>query len=179
MIYLDLFKAFFKIGLFTFGGGYSMLPLIEEEIVNKNKWATKDEVYDYFAVAQSFPGAIAINTSTLVGYKIAGKKGGIISTFGVILPSFIIILIIATFFLKIAHLEIVKKVFSGINAAIILLLLLAAIRIIKSSVRDKISILILLISLSLAIYGINPVLIIISAISLGVLRYFLERKQNV
>ncbi len=179
MIYLDLFKAFFKIGLFTFGGGYSMLPLIEEEIVNQNKWATKDEIYDYFAVAQSFPGAIAINTSTLVGYKIAGRKGGIVSTIGVILPSFIIILLIATFFIKIAHLTIVKNIFSGINGAIIILLSLAAIRIIKSSVRDKVSILIFLIALSLAIYGINPVIIIISAIVLGILRYMVERKKNV
>ena len=94
---LKMFFSFFKIGAFTFGGGYAMIPLIEEEVVNKNKWIEKEEFMDMLVISQSFPGALAINCSTFIGYKLGGMIGGIIAILGVTLPSFIIILFVATF----------------------------------------------------------------------------------
>ena len=91
----ELFITFFKIGLFTFGGGYAMLSLIQREVVNNKQWATDEEVLDYYAVAQCTPGVIAVNTATFVGCKVAGIPGGIIATLGVVTPSIIIIMIIA------------------------------------------------------------------------------------
>ena len=88
----QMFISFFKIGAFTFGGGYAMIPIIEEEVVNKRKWITKEEFMDILVVSQSFPGAMAVNCSTFVGYKIGGIIGGIMGLLGVVLPSFIIIL---------------------------------------------------------------------------------------
>ena len=97
---LKMFFSFFKIGAFTFGGGYAMIPLIEEEVVNKNKWIEKEEFMDMLVISQSFPGAFAINCSTFIGYKLGGVIGGIIAILGVTLPSFMIILFVATVFMQ-------------------------------------------------------------------------------
>ena len=97
-LYLTLFKTFFKIGAFTLGGGYAMIPIIEEEVVNKHKWATREEMLDLIAVAQSCPGVFAINISTFIGYKLRKKRGALCTTLGTALPSFVIILVIALFF---------------------------------------------------------------------------------
>ena len=93
----DLFWTFCKIGALTFGGGYAMLPLIQREIVENKKWSTEKEILDYYAVGQCTPGVIAVNTATFIGYKLRGIIGGIVATLGVIFPSIVIILIIATF----------------------------------------------------------------------------------
>lgn len=171
-LYFELFKVFFKIGAFTFGGGYAMLPLIEEEIVEHKKWVKKEDIYDFFAVSQSFPGAIAINTSTLVGYKVAGKKGAIAATFGVILPSFLIITIIATFFSKIADLSVVKSIFSGINGAVIVLILLAARKMLKIALHDALSVLLVIITVVIILFtNISPIFLIIGGALIGLLLY--------
>jgi len=112
---LKLFWIFFKIGAFTFGGGYAMIPLIEREMVEKQKWLSDDEIIDMFAVAESIPGAIAINTSTFIGYKVAGYWGAIVAMFGVALPSFLIITIIAAVFSQFQDLPLVKAAFEGIR----------------------------------------------------------------
>lgn len=171
-LYLDLFKVFFKIGAFTFGGGYAMLPLIEEEIVEHKNWVKKEEIYDFFAVSQSFPGAIAINTSTLVGYKVAGRKGAIAATLGVILPSFLIITIIATFFSKIADLSVVKAIFSGINGAVIVLILLAARKMLKIALHDALSVLLVITTVVIILFtDISPIFLIIGGALIGLLLY--------
>lgn len=174
-IYLELFKVFFKIGAFTFGGGYAMIPLIEEEIVNNKKWVSKDDVFDIFSISQSIPGAIAINTSTLVGYKIAGKIGAISATFGVILPSFAIISIIAMFFMKISDSKIVEAIFTGVNGAVIVLILLAAKKMIKIAVHNSLSVVIILATVLIVLLtDLSPIFIIISGALIGILLYFYE-----
>ena len=113
-----------------------MIPLIEREVVEKKRWVSEEEVVDVFAVAQSMPGAIAINSSTFIGYKIAGKRGAVVATLGVVLPSFFIIALIAIFYSKFQDAAAVKAVFSGIRPAIVSLIAVAAIRISKTSIVD-------------------------------------------
>lgn len=173
--YWELFKVFFKIGAFTFGGGYAMIPLIEEEIVEHKKWVKKEDVFDLFAISQSIPGAIAINTSTLVGYKIAGKLGAICATFGVILPSFIIISLIASFFSKIADVPVVMAIFTGINGAVIVLVLLAALKMLKIAIHDALSVAIVVVTVCLILFtDISPIYLIISGGLIGYLLYLYE-----
>lgn len=175
-IYWQLFKSFFKIGLFTFGGGYAMIPLIEEEIVDKKKWILKEDILDLFAISQSIPGAIAINTATLVGYKKAKKLGGIFATIGVILPSFIIISIIAAFFHQFADLAFVHAIFMGINGAVILLIFKAALKMTKLSVIDPLSGICLILTVLLILFtNINPVFLIISGALVGLARYLVDK----
>ena len=117
----DLFWTFCKIGALTFGGGYAMLPLIQREIVENKKWSTEKEILDYYAVGQCTPGVIAVNTATFIGYKLRGIIGGIVATLGVIFPSIVIILIIATFLQNFADLAIVQSAFAGIRVAVVAL----------------------------------------------------------
>lgn len=121
-VLIKLFFAFFKIGLFTFGGGYAMIPLIQEE-VTKNGWLTAEEVIDIVGIAESTPGPIAVNLATFVGTSQMGFLGALIATVGVILPSFIIILLIAIIFKKIMDNKYVKSILKGINPVIISLIL--------------------------------------------------------
>ena len=113
-----MFRTFFKVGAFTFGGGYAMLPLIQEEVVDKNKWLDDDEFLDIIAIAEVTPGPVAVNTSVYVGYKMEGFKGALVCTLGTILPSFLIILCIAMFFSQYRDNEIINKIFMGIRPAV-------------------------------------------------------------
>jgi len=122
-ILLDLFCTFAKIGAFTFGGGYAMISIIDHECVDKKKWITEDELSEVTVIAESTPGPIAINCATYTGYKIAGIKGATIATLGMILPSFLIILIIAMFFEQLLTYEIVRKAFAGIRVAVSILII--------------------------------------------------------
>lgn len=170
--YFDLFFIFFKIGAFTFGGGYAMIPLIEKVIVDDKGWAEKEEIVDLFAIAQSIPGAIAINSSSLIGYKIGGKKGALVSTFGVVLPSFIIISIIAAFFMKISYLPQVKAVFTGITASVVTLILTASIEIGKTAIKDKLTLVITALTvITIVIFDMSPILIILLGAVPGLIIY--------
>ena len=126
-IIFDIFLSIFKIGAFTFGGGYAMIPLIEQEVVSNKKWLNKDEFMDVLVVAQSLPGAMAINTSIFLGYKIAGILGAISALIAVILPSFMIIILIAAFFMQFRNNYYVNAAFMGITAAVPMLVLVGAI----------------------------------------------------
>lgn len=172
---LKMFIAFFKIGAFTFGGGYAMIPIIEEEVVNKQKWVSKEEFMDMLVVAQSFPGAMSINCSIFIGYKIAGVLGGVIALLGVALPSFLIILIVATFFMKFRENYYVNLVFKGISAAVPVLVLTGVISLAKGidkNIRNGITIVLALIAL--VIFKINPIIVIIVAAIYGAV--FLRKK---
>ncbi len=170
--YADLFSIFFKIGAFTFGGGYAMIPLIEKEIVDKRGWVEKAEIVDLFAIAQTIPGAIAINTSSLIGYKVTGKKGALVSTFGVILPSFLIISIIAAFFTQIADYPQVKAIFTGITASVVALILTASINITRAAVQDKLTLVITVLTVvSIVLFDINPIFIILLGAVPGLVVY--------
>jgi chromate transporter len=127
----SLFLSFAKIGLFTFGGGYAMISLIEAECVEKRKWITHDEMMNVTVIAESTPGPIAINCATYVGYKQAGLLGAIIATLGIVLPSFVVIYLISLFFADFLSLTVVAKAFKGIKIAVGLLILNAAITMIK------------------------------------------------
>lgn len=134
-IYVQLYIAFFKIGLFTFGGGYAMLPMLRREVVNHYEWATDEEMLDYFAIGQSTPGIIAINTSTFIGLKKGGLLGALCSTLGMITPSLFIIMIIARFFVEFADNQYVISAFTGIRVVVVVLILNAVIRMFKKSVK--------------------------------------------
>ncbi|RKD21590.1 chromate transporter [Caminicella sporogenes DSM 14501] len=172
-----LFGIFFKIGAFTFGGGYAMIPLIEEEIVNKNKWIDEDEFLDIIAVAQSIPGALAVNTSTYIGYKIFGLKGAIISCLGVVLPSFIIILTIAKFLILFLNKGCVEKFFAGVRPAVVSLILVAVFKLKKGIKKSLFSFVIIITTIILIlIFKVHPILIIIIS---GLLGYYFYKGVNV
>lgn len=128
---MDLFLSFFKIGLFTFGGGYAMLSLIEDTCVDKKKWITHDEMMNITVIAESTPGPIAINCSTFVGYKMAGVRGALVSTFGVVLPSFAIIYVISMFLDDFLEITVIANAFRGIKLAVGILILNAGINMLK------------------------------------------------
>ncbi|MDQ0149869.1 chromate transporter [Eubacterium multiforme] len=172
---LKMFIAFFKIGAFTFGGGYAMIPIIEEEVVNKQKWVSKEEFMDMLVVSQSFPGAMSINCSIFIGYKIAGVLGGVIALLGVALPSFLIILIVATFFMKFRENYYVNLVFKGISAAVPVLVLTGVISLAKGvdkNIRNGITIVLALIAL--VIFKVNPIIVVVAAAIYGAV--FLREK---
>lgn len=122
-----LFRIFFKIGAFTLGGGYAMLPLIERELVETHKMLTSEEYYDAVALSTSLPGAIAVNCSIFAGYKIKGVSGALASALGAILPAFLAIIAVATFFDDISSLEPVKLAFKGIRPTIVVMIIYALI----------------------------------------------------
>lgn len=131
-ICLQLFYTFFKIGAFTLGGGYAMLPMVEKAVVDKKKWIGNDEFWDMIAIVQSLPGVFAVNTALYVGRRIAGLKGGLAAMLGAILPSFIIILIVATLFKDYKDNTVVERVFKGIRPCVVALILAPSIRMIQS-----------------------------------------------
>ena len=125
---LKLFLTFFKIGLFTFGGGYAMISLIENECIEKKKWITNEEFLNCVALAESTPGPIAINSATFIGYKVAGFVGSLFATLGVVLPSFVIIFLISLFFNNLLEIEVIANAFKGIKVGVSLLIISAGIK---------------------------------------------------
>ncbi|MBR5437323.1 MAG: chromate transporter [Clostridia bacterium] len=168
---LDLFFIFARIGGFTFGGGYAMLPMLQREVVERRGWATQDELMDYYAIGQCTPGIIAVNVATFIGTKIKGFPGALFATMGVITPSIIIIAVIAAFISGFQDIEIVTHAFSGIRAAVVALILSSVIKLSKKSIVDKITTVIFLAVAVLSFFtDISPVLFIIAVafISLGI-----------
>ena len=164
----DLFWTFCKIGALTFGGGYAMLPLIQREIVENKKWSTEKEILDYYAVGQCTPGVIAVNTATFIGYKLRGIIGGIVATLGVIFPSIVIILIIATFLQNFADLAIVQSAFAGIRVAVVALIITTVVKLIKSSIKDYLGVIIAIIAFVISAFiGLSPVYVVIAAALTG------------
>lgn len=174
---IKMFLSFFKIGAFTFGGGYAMIPLIEEEVVNKNHWIEKEDFMDLLVISQSLPGALAINCSTFIGYKLGGILGGIIAMLGVTLPSFIIILIIATFFMQFRDNYYVNIAFKGINAAVPMLVLAGVTSLLKGLKKNLQSVIIIVVALvALQVFDIHPVIVIISSALYGII--FFRKKMD-
>ena len=136
---LTLFLTFFKIGLFTFGGGYAMIPFIQREIVEKHGWITDEDILDIFAIAESTPGPIAINSATFVGWRVAGFFGAALATFGVVVPSFLIILLISFLLTNFADIAVVKYAFEGIRAGVLALLVKALWTMFKKNPKGAVS----------------------------------------
>ena len=134
---LDLFLTFAKVGVMTFGGGYAMLPILQREVVEKKKWATEEELADYFAIGQCTPGIIAVNTATFIGQKSSGVLGGIIATLGVVFPSVVILSVLAGVIQAIADSTIVKNAFAGIRVCVCVLIFNSVIKLWKASVMGK------------------------------------------
>lgn len=167
---LDLFCAFFRIGLFTFGGGYAMLPLLQREIVEKKHWATEEELLDYFAVGQCTPGIIAVNTATFVGFKEKKLSGAIFATLGVVSPSLVIITVIAELLSNFAHIAAVQNAFAGIRVAVCVLILNSIVKLWKKSVVDKLTlgVFIAVFIGSVLLSHVSPVVFIVAAAVLGI-----------
>jgi len=145
--YLSLFLTMLKIGLFTFGGGYAMIALLENEFVEKKKWLEKDEFLDVAAIAESTPGPIAINAATYIGYKNAGIIGSIIATLGICIPSFIIIYAISLFFDAFLSLTLVAYAFKGIQMCVVYLILTAGLKMLAHMKKNAFNIIIISITL--------------------------------
>ena len=175
---MSLFATFFHIGLFTIGGGYAMIPLIEAKVVDEKQWISREELLDLMAVAQSCPGIFAVNIAIFIGYKIRGVWGALMSTLGCILPSFLIILAIALFVGGYRDNPIVENVFKGIRPAVIALILTPTIRLASKAGLNKWTWWVPVVT-ALAIWwlGVSPVWIIFATIVGAILYYILKLRK--
>ena len=168
-VYLDLFLTFARIGGLTFGGGYAMLPMLQEEVVRKKGWATNEKLMDYYAIGQCTPGIIAVNTATFVGNKYKGALGGIAATLGVVFPSLVIISVIAAFISNFAELAVVRNAFAGIQACVCVLILNAVVKLMKGAVKNVPAILIYLAVLAASVFfGLSPIILVVASGLAGV-----------
>ena len=167
---LKLFVSFFKIGLFTFGGGYAMLPMLQKEVVDKHKWATEEEVLDYYAIAQCTPGVIAVNTATFVGTVQKGAIGGAVATLAVVMPSLLIITVISSVLQNFAEITYVQHAMAGIRVAVAALVLSSVIKLYRKGVKGALSNGIFASSLLLVVvFDLSPILIVAVSLIIGVL----------
>ena len=166
----QVFLSFFKIGAFTFGGGYAMIPLIQNEAVEKRHWVTDEDILEVIAIAESTPGPIAINSATFVGYKAAGVLGSVCATLGVVLPSFVIILAISTVLQQFQQLQAVQYAFMGIRAGVLALLCKALWTMFKKSPKGWFSYLVMAAAFILtAFVGVNVIFVIIGCAVTGII----------
>ena len=169
--FVKMFMAFFKIGAFTLGGGYAMIPLMKLEMVEKNKWLKEEEFLDIIAVSQSVPGAVAINTSVYIGYKLGGLTGAIFALFGTVLPSFLTILFIAYFYREVSEITYFNKALKGVYPSIFILILSAAFSLWKKALKDYQSYVIFIMSLFLLLFvNVYPGILILVFGLIGVFR---------
>lgn len=176
----ELFLVFAKIGGFTFGGGYAMLPIMQREIVERKGWATEDELTDYYAISQCTPGAIAVNTATFVGCKRKGMVGGIVATLGCVFPSVVLITIIAAFLNNFTDLVWVQNILAGIRVCVCVLIFRAVLRLGKKSLDSGFAwglfAVILLCTLTL---DISNVLLVLAAGLAGIIAGTLRERRKV
>lgn len=169
-IYWQMFFTFVRIGSFTFGGGYAMIPLIQEEVVKKRKWIDEHEFIDMLAMAQSAPGVMAINTAIFIGYKMRGFKGSVVTALGTALPSFIIILLVAMVFTSFRENPTVERIFKGIRPAVVALIAAPLYKMGKSAGVTRKTIIIPVASILLIwLANISPIWVVLAAISGGIL----------
>ena len=168
--YFDLFASFFRIGLFTFGGGYVIVTLMKQKFVDELHWIQEDEMLDLIAIAQSAPGAIAVNVSTFIGYKIAGVLGGVIATLGLVFPSLVIIIAIAAVLGNVSELPAVKNAFAGIRVGVAVLMINSVIKLAKAAIVDWKAVLIFLAVFGGAVFTpVSPMIYIVAAGVAGIL----------
>ncbi len=166
----ELFIAFAKVGVMTFGGGYAMIPILEREIVDNHGWATEEELMDYYAVGQCTPGIIAVNTATFIGNKIRGVLGGIVATIGMVFPSLVIITVIAAALTNFADIPAVKSAFAGIRVCVCVLIFNAVIKLWKKAVTDKGALVLCLAVFLLSVFfDISPVVFVLLCAAAGIL----------
>ena len=167
--YIDLFLAFAKIGVMTFGGGYAMLPMLERELIDNRGWTTNEELMDYFAVAQCTPGVIAVNTATFIGYKLYGNLGGIVATLGVVFPSLVIITTIAGVLTNFADIPAVKHAFAGVRVCVCVLIFNAVVKLWKGAIKDKSALVLFVVIFLLSVFlDVSPVVYVIACAAAGI-----------
>lgn len=166
----SLFFTFAKVGVMTFGGGYAMLPILQREVCEKKKWATDEELMDYFAIGQCTPGVIAVNTATFIGQKCKGIIGGIVATLGVVFPSLIIISLLAGVIEAFKDIEIVQYAFGGIRVCVCVLILNAVVKLFKKAVVDPATLVIFIaVTLCSTLFsGISPIVFVLLAAGIGI-----------
>lgn len=179
-----LFFTFFKIGLFTFGGGYAMIALLEEEFIQRRKWLDKDEFLDMTAIAESTPGPVAINSATYLGYKLAKIPGAATATVAVCLPSFLIIYAISLFFEQFTQLTVIANAFKGIQVCVIYLIFSAGVRMLKALDKSPFAtgvlaaVMLVMVGLSLAGVSVSSILLILLSGATGVAAWLIGRRKE-
>lgn len=179
-----LFFTFFKIGLFTFGGGYAMIALLEEEFIQRRKWLDKDEFLDMAAIAESTPGPVAINSATYLGYKLARVPGAATATVAVCLPSFLIIYAISLFFEPFTQLTVIANAFKGIQVCVIYLIFSAGVRMLKALDKSPFAtgvlaaVMLVMVGLSLAGVSVSSILLILLSGAAGVAAWLIGRRKE-
>ena len=172
-----LYSIFFRVGCFTFGGGYAMLPMLEKELVDVRKWTTRDELMDFYAVGQSTPGIISVNVATFVGYKQGGILGGIASTLGIVTPSIIVICIVATALSKFSHVPAVRNALAGINVAVSALITKAFATFFSRSVKSVAALIIFAAAfVALFYFNVSTVIVTIISAAVGLVVRFVREK---
>lgn len=173
-----LFITFFRIGGLTFGGGLAMLPMLRREVVEDRKWATEEELLNYYSVGQCTPGIIAVNTATFIGYKQRGILGAIVATMGVVAPSVIIITAIASFLTNFTDLAVVQYAFAGIRVAVAALVVSAVVNLWKSGVKDLFGVILFIVAfIASAFLNLSPVYVVAAGIIVGILANLKRIKQ--
>ncbi|MGM9638637.1 MAG: chromate transporter [Butyricicoccaceae bacterium] len=177
--YLDMFLTFARIGGLTFGGGYAMLPMLQKEVVENKKWATNEEIMDYYAIGQCLPGLIAVNTAAFIGQKMRGTKGGYACAMGVVFPSFVIIAIIAAFISGFADMPVVRNAFAGIRVCVCVLIYNAVLKLWKKAIIDwKALVIFGAVFLASTFTDLSPILFVILAGAAGILIQTLGVKKS-
>lgn len=175
----QLFYVFIKVGTFTFGGGYAMLPLIQKEVVDHLHWVTEHEIVDIFAISQSVPGVISLNSAIFIGKKVAGIPGAIVAAAGVVLPAFLSILLILLLLMRYQNNIYIEKAFGGIRAASAALILLSAIKLGRSILKDKVGWFIAALSFTaIILLNINAAWAIVASGLMGYVIYRWHRRKN-
>ena len=176
---LDMFLTFARIGGFTFGGGYAMLPMLQKEVVNGRHWATDEELMDYYAIGQCTPGIIALNVATFTGRKRGGDLGGVVATAGFILPSLCIIIALAGVITSVEHLKWVQNAFAGIRACICVQILNAVIRLAKKALVDIWTVGIFVLVFVLGVFAdVSPVWFVLASAAAGLVIRALEMRTG-
>ena len=167
---MQMFLAFAKVGVMTFGGGYAMLPILQREIVDNKGWATEEELMDYFAIGQCTPGVIAVNTATFIGQKLKGTLGAIFATLGVVFPSLVIISLLAGVIEAFSHLVWVQNAFGGIRVCVCVLIANAVVKLYKKAVVDIPTLIIFLaVALGSILLSVSPVIFVVLAALAGII----------
>jgi chromate transporter len=165
---VELWSTFARIGLFTFGGGYAMLPLLQREVVDNKEWVTEEELLDYYAIGQSTPGIIAVNTATFVGHKHKGVVGAISATLGLITPSIIIIVLLASLLDQFMDLPIIQHAFAGIRVAVCALVSVSIYRLAQKGVVDGFTLVWMIATfLGTAFFNISPIIVVVLSFGIG------------
>lgn len=177
---LQLLLSFMKIGVVTFGGGYAMIPIIEEETSKKRKWISGEDLLDVVALSESTPGPIAICAASFIGYRVTGLLGAFCATLGVVLPSFVIIYLISVLLQQFSSLDIVRYAFTGIRAGVLALIIKAVISMFKKAPKHIVAYIIMAVSFMLVVlFSFNVLVIILSSAVIGIVASYIARKQGV